>query len=167
MGILTEDQVQFIILVSDAFQKASKDSSSPDPAPKPECQPEKFSDIPSNIFGSDENSVYGHFCDSWTPGNELKMTVDAAGNDRKAKAGLTQRTPPPNPNTWSHYNFDLSFEPTDKGKKCALNCKDAYTAMTQACSNTGSELACLLIYAAPSFITTISPIPFYQAHDNI
>ncbi|OIW26327.1 hypothetical protein CONLIGDRAFT_683316 [Coniochaeta ligniaria NRRL 30616] len=121
---------QFILIAVVGFASAE--------VPKPECQPEKFSDIPSNVFGSDKNSIYGHFCDSWVAGNELKMTVDAAGNDRKPKAGLTRRTPPPNPNTWSHYNFDLSFEPTDNGKKCAFNCKDAFTAMTQACSNTGT-----------------------------
>ncbi|KAB5578286.1 hypothetical protein GE09DRAFT_1089179 [Coniochaeta sp. 2T2.1] len=136
---LKPDQVQFILDVTGAMQKASNNPSHPNPANKPECQVEKSSDIPSNIFRSEKNTVYGRFCDSWVAGTELKMTVDAAGNDRKPKAGLTRRTPPPNPDTWSHYNFDLSFEPTDKGKKCVLNCNDAFSTMTQACSNPGSN----------------------------
>lgn len=125
LGIFKEDQVRFILQVSDAFDKASKARIDSQPQVKPDCQEENFSDIPSKVFGGDKNSVYGHFCDSWAEGRDLKMTVDAAGNDRKPAAGLTRRTPPPNPDTCSHFNFDLGFAPaTDKSKKCALNCKD-------------------------------------------
>ncbi|KAK3317193.1 hypothetical protein B0T19DRAFT_434438 [Cercophora scortea] len=138
-GLLTADQETFVREVWNAMAKGSTTPPSP---PKPECQPEKFSDIPSNVFESPQNTVYGHFCDHWVKDLELKMTVDAAGNNRNPQPHLTQvsgRTPPPNPDTWSaHYSFDLSFEPTDKSKKCALDCNGAYSLMTNACSNTGT-----------------------------
>ncbi|RYP90036.1 hypothetical protein DL770_003816 [Monosporascus sp. CRB-9-2] len=96
-------RINFIITIWDLFRKASGDEPDPGPQePMAECEPKDFSNIPSNIFSSDANSVYRHFCDNWSSRGLLKMTIDAKGDNRDPEPHLGRRTQPPNPDTWSH-----------------------------------------------------------------
>ena len=122
----------------DIFHNASSPAAG-DSKSQPNCQPSDLSDIPANVFGGDTNNIYGHFCDGWVKGTELKVTVDAAGNNRDVETHLDRRTPPPDTDAWFHYNFDLSFEPTDNSKDCVLDCRGSFAQMATACHNSGSE----------------------------
>jgi hypothetical protein len=111
--------------------------------PTAKCDLTNLSNIPENVFGGAKNNIYHDFCDKWTAatGTELNMTVDASGNNKIPETHLLlrPRTPPPNPGTYTHYNFDLSFKPSDGSKKCAKECNDAFVQISSACSNTGGE----------------------------
>ncbi|KAH8889066.1 hypothetical protein GQ53DRAFT_767187 [Thozetella sp. PMI_491] len=135
-------ELQSVIAVCDLLRRVpGPPGLQPPPSggPRPDCKKDQLSNIPKNVFGGDNTDVYHAFCEKWAASQELKMTLDASGNDRSAKRRIRGRTPPPDPSTWSHYNFLLGFKPTDGTKKCSLDCKAAYSLISNSCSSTGSK----------------------------
>lgn len=65
MGVLKEDQLAFVMEILTPMRSLVNTPSAPIPSgPKAEYQTGMFSDNPSNVFESDNNSVYSHFGDS-------------------------------------------------------------------------------------------------------
>ncbi|KAG4440793.1 hypothetical protein IFR05_003721 [Cadophora sp. M221] len=113
--------------------------SAPEPVAK--CDVKDRSGIPGKIFGGPTNNVYHSFCDKWAPGTELKMTVDAMGNN-KAPVGqlmLRPRVPPQDPSNYMYHSIELGFMPSGGGKKCVYDCMKAFGQITSGCSNAGSS----------------------------
>ncbi|KAI0004056.1 hypothetical protein F4779DRAFT_630464 [Xylariaceae sp. FL0662B] len=135
VDIASVEEQKAMIYISKLFAKP-KD---PGPQLKPECQKNAPSDIPSNVFGSGKTNIYHHFCSKWSQKDQLQMTVDSAGNNRKPEIQLGKRTPPPNTSSWSHYNFNLNFQPAKGNKKCIADCSNAFSNITTTCANRGSK----------------------------
>ncbi|KAJ8132073.1 hypothetical protein O1611_g1551 [Lasiodiplodia mahajangana] len=131
-----DEEQQSILLISDLL---GEQIAQPEPEPPTECDRDNLSDIPANVFGGPQNNVYHHFCDNWAAGTELRMTVDASGNNKSPEWQLLRRTPPPNPDLYTHYNIDLGFTPSDGDEKCVKECVDAFSQISNACRNTGAQ----------------------------
>ncbi len=117
------------------------------PAPAPACAQRAKSRVsngpakryPEKRLRGENSNVYQHFCEKWSEDQDLKMTVDSAGNNRDPEPHLGKRTPPADPGAWSHYNFQLGFAPAEQKANCSLSCKDAYSKLA-SCSSTGCKL---------------------------
>ncbi|KAI1346531.1 hypothetical protein F5Y01DRAFT_321669 [Xylaria sp. FL0043] len=134
--IAENEEQQAILLISSLL---SGNETQPDPTAQ--CDTNNLSNIPGNIFDGPQNNVYHHFCDKWVAGTELTMTVDASGNNKDAEGQLRslRRTPPANPDSYTHYNINLGFKPSDGDKKCVKECVDAFSQIGSACRNTGVQ----------------------------
>lgn len=111
------------------------------PAPSPSCDTNALSGIPNNVFhgsGTGSTDVYGKFCDAVSKDqkNKLEWTTDASGTQKTRKLRSMKRTPPPNPNAYDSYSFDLKFEPSGDGT-CSKSCSDAYAYIAN--SNCGQQ----------------------------
>lgn len=117
--------------------------SSVDPV-RPKCDTDALSGVPFNVF-HDKTNVYDRFCFALDSTKSLKWTVDAHGAQRqKKKRTAKKRTPPPNPDNYGSYNFELSWEVTDAGNQgCGQNvisCRDAFAKMADSpCGHQGGE----------------------------
>ncbi|KAM0280464.1 hypothetical protein ACHAQH_004043 [Verticillium albo-atrum] len=103
---------------------------------RPEC-PIVVTQMQGNIFSSPQNNVHNHFCSGWVKENEHKMTVNAKGENVNPEPHLERRTPPPNPDSYKDWRFDLSFKPGEGGE-CKMGCDEAYEKIEGYCtSNAG------------------------------
>ncbi|KAL9618556.1 MAG: hypothetical protein Q9160_006740 [Pyrenula sp. 1 TL-2023] len=115
------------------------------------------SGVPYNIFSSSENQVYEYFC-NLANGNKrtLKWNFDSKGTlqktlvmkgktrrgENKPRMRIDKRTPPANAESYSSFNFELSWEPMDNidHDKCTHFCEEAYeTLATGPCGHVGGE----------------------------
>ncbi|KAH7333207.1 hypothetical protein BKA65DRAFT_596796 [Rhexocercosporidium sp. MPI-PUGE-AT-0058] len=135
-----EEQLTMLLTWNLLGHQTSEPPQAAEPVAK--CDVKYRSGIPGNVFGGPTNNVYHNFCDKWVAGIELKMTVDALGNDR-APVGqlmLRPRVPPQDPSNYMYYNIDLGFKPSVGGKKCVYECTQAFGQITSGCSNAGSKV---------------------------
>lgn len=105
----------------------------------PECNKSVLSGVAYNVF----NGVYGKFCEEIDKDqredkdNGRGWVVDSHGEKKpiKKRGWLEGRTPPPNPDSYSDFNFELVWDRNDdKGKgQCVTSCKKAYETITLTC----------------------------------
>lgn len=143
-----------MIYLSDLLSSAA---AAPPLTHSPECQT-GVTDIPANIFSSDQNKVYSQFCDAWTSGTTSKITADSSGNNRSPQLQLGRRTPPPDATHYTDWNFDLSFTTAAANVKCSTDCNGAFTQLGHACSSYGSESPFSFSWIRPSFVGPF-PVP--------
>lgn len=120
---------------------SGKCSTAPKPTESidPKCDKDMLSGVAYNVF----NGVYGKFCEQIDKDqgedkdNGLGWVVDSHGNKipHRKRSWLVGRTPPPNPDSYSDFNFELVWDrKDDKGKgKCTTSCKTAYDTITLSC----------------------------------
>lgn len=115
--------------------------------PAPNC-PVKITDIPADVFSNpkDKNmNIHNHFCQGWPIFKDEKktMTVDSKGANVKPEPqkgkklvvnAVEKRTPPPNPDSFTNYQFDLEFLPSGKGGACSMDCNAAFAKMAGSCA---------------------------------
>lgn len=110
------------------------------PMPDPKCDMNQISRVPYNVFS---DGVYKNFCEQVgkDKGKEFKQTVDSKGAEIKKKRdlfGLFKRTPPPNPDAYKDYNFELSW--TGGDGSCSSDCHKAFDAMALSpCGHTAGQ----------------------------
>lgn len=149
------NEEQQAMLLIDKLLGAIKDKPNEPERPTANCDMDNLSEIPGNVFGGPKNNVYHHFCESWLDDAEFKMRVDAAGSNKDPEIikqkKIQGRTPPPNPDVYKVYDFNLGFESSggDGKKECAQNCTVAFDTLWSACSNSGGT-SHVLIPSRPS-----------------
>jgi hypothetical protein len=124
------------ILQSDTFGVSSVDSNA-----NATCDSIALSGVPYNVFNGQAGNVYDRFCFSLDSTANLQWTVDAHG-EQKEQLSKTKRTPPPNPNAYGTYNFELSWEMT-ANEGCGQNpesCGDAFAKIADSpCGHQGGK----------------------------
>ncbi|KAK5625861.1 hypothetical protein RRF57_001577 [Xylaria bambusicola] len=95
--------------------------------------------VPGNVFQGPHNNVYHNFCDKWSPGTELSMTVDTSGNRKNPAELFSRRDVELNLDDYMHYNIDLSFTPSSGMNECVKDCVDAFSQMANDCRSMESE----------------------------
>ncbi|KAL2065799.1 hypothetical protein VTL71DRAFT_3469 [Oculimacula yallundae] len=119
--------------------------SSPAPStPVASCISKKDGrNFPASVFGGAKYNIYSKFCDIWvgSPGQELKMTVDANGNNKSpvGQLSIRPRVAPQEPGRYMNWGIDLGFKPSEGGKECAFDCMRAFKEMKNGCSNGGLD----------------------------
>ncbi|KAK7946399.1 uncharacterized protein PG986_010720 [Apiospora aurea] len=94
--------------------------------------------IPATLFGSEHHNISNHFCEQWHSDKSAYMKVDSSGNNKNPEIHLRGRTPPPSAGDWKDWDFDLFYTPSDDGKKCSVDCSEAFYQRSSACaSNSG------------------------------
>jgi len=121
---------------------ASGSSATPPKQTDAECDDKgALSGIPYNVFHGSSASIYDGFCDVATQHTtrELTWTVDAYG---KQKTPTRKRTPPPDPNAYQTFNFELTWTPNlmSNANECSRSCRDAFAAIANSpCGHQGRE----------------------------
>lgn len=106
------------------------------PDKSPEC-PIVVTDIPAAVFSSEQMNIHSHFCEKWAKDTKTAMTVDSKGADVLPEPHLkaiTNRTPPPNADSYSDFRFDLTFTPSETGGECKQDCNSAFSRFATSCS---------------------------------
>lgn len=122
----------------------------------PQFDEKLITDLPTNVFHGQNGNVYDLFCFNLNPQAPLNWTVDSHGvggptppdhPTRRAVVdqdwrrylvagdGLGKRSPPPNPDTWKKYSFQLAWEPDMQNLGCQQNpisCANAFRRMADA-----------------------------------
>jgi hypothetical protein len=114
----------------------------PAPLPGPECDSTLSSKVPWNVFSP---GVYTNFCNTLNGGDKTQaftQSVDSKGNVITAvqarKRNIFGRTPPPNPNTYSGYTFELDWSGGDGS--CSSDCSNIFnTIAISVCGHTAGD----------------------------
>ena len=105
------------------------------------CDMYMCSGILYNVSNGQAGNVYDKFCFALDSTANLKWTVDAHG-EQKQQSSKTKRTPPPNPNAYGTYNFELSWEMM-ANEGCGQNpesCGDAFAKIADSpCGHQGGK----------------------------
>lgn len=118
-----------------------EDAPSPEPEPlRPECKDtDTLSRLPFNVFSGSAGNIYDDFCPA-VEGDlkaELTWTVNSDGTRKESKR---KRTPPPNPNTYVDWKFELTWSPNGDASGCKSSCADAYASIANSlCGHLGGE----------------------------
>ncbi|KAL9622664.1 MAG: hypothetical protein Q9160_002974 [Pyrenula sp. 1 TL-2023] len=126
------------------------------PSVDPHFDNKLSTEVPTNVFHGQNGNIYDSFCFNIDPQKPLKWTVDSHGvggptppdhpsrrsatdRDRRrylaADDRLDERAPPPNPDAWKKYSFQLAWEPDMKYLGCQQNpvsCVNAFRRMADA-----------------------------------
>lgn len=115
--------------------------NSPADLPSPKCDMNKASRVPWNVFSP---GVYQSFCNSITDKtkkNKKDARVNSKGEEQTPKRAVSRssrRTPPPNPDTYSKYTFDLHW--TGGDNSCFSDCAASFAAIAASpCGHTAGE----------------------------
>ncbi|KAI0968987.1 hypothetical protein F4678DRAFT_463738 [Xylaria arbuscula] len=96
-----------------------------------------LSSLPLKTYDGTEDNVYHDFCDQWVAGTDLTMTVDASGHKKDPENEMLQYAE--DPEDYLHVNIDLSFTPSNGDEKCAKECADAFSQISNTCIQTDAE----------------------------
>jgi len=100
------------------------------------CDQNKISGVPYNVFHGKAGNVYDKFCFNLDSTTGQEWTVDSHGNQRSSNGqSKGKRTPPPNPNTYDSYSFDLKWETDKKTLGCGQNvdsCREVFAAISNS-----------------------------------
>jgi hypothetical protein len=104
------------------------------------CDTNALSGISYNVFHGESGNVYDKFCFNIDSTANLQWTVDAHGEQRQPSK--KKRIPPPNPNAYGSYNFELNWEMT-ANEGCGQNpesCSDAFAKIANSqCGHQGGK----------------------------
>ena len=111
-------------------QKSSSSSKPIAPGFTPKCG-QIESKLSQHAFDSGDNLIFKDFCKNWSATKESDKTVEVGGNV-----------------------VTLQFNPNTGGKKCTMECKDAYHSLAHACAqgSNGNGSYCLTVYKVYSNI---------------
>ncbi|KAI9892736.1 MAG: hypothetical protein M1814_001156 [Vezdaea aestivalis] len=127
----------------DNYPGSSASGAGTSPAPikaDPKCDTKALSGVPFNVFHGSAGNVYDKFCDAVGKDQKTKLTwnVNAKG-DLKPKRRRSKRTPPPNPDGYDSYNFELNWAPAGSAA-CSPSCKDAFASIANSpCGHQGGQ----------------------------
>jgi hypothetical protein len=111
----------------------------------PQCDDKNaLSGVPYNVFHGQPGNVYDKFCFNLDTTANLKWTVDAHGEQYHEQGkGISKRTPPPDPNAYSKFNFELNWETNQANRGCGQNiesCRDAFAKIADSpCGHQGGK----------------------------
>jgi hypothetical protein len=134
------DIAQAVIIASISSQYAPGATATPGPKANPKCDVTALSGVPYNVFSGSAGSVFGKFCDAVGKAQQTKLSwnVDSSGNQKTSSRLRHKRTPPPNPGSYTSFNFELDWAPASG--TCNTNCNDAYNGITLSpCGHQGGE----------------------------
>ena len=103
-----------------------------------------LSGVPYNIFANeDTGGVYAKFCQQLDPKQTLALTVDAHGAQKEPIARRMKRTPPPNPDAYDSFSFNMKWQPDGDDSTCEQTpqgCTEAFFALSSSpCGHRGGE----------------------------
>lgn len=110
----------------------------------PTCDMNKVSEVPYNVFDDGQgNTIYGNFCNNLKgldPSINYGETVDSRGNPKSSSKLRFKRTPPPNPDSFKDYSFDLSWVPNKRSNQCTQDCNSAFSYLIESeCGHAGGQ----------------------------
>ena len=105
----------------------------------PEC-PIDLTDFPAELFHSDKNQIYKHYCESWAKDSAHNMTVKSNGDNTAIEPHLRKRTPPASTKAYTNWVSKMSFTPTSTNAECDYSCDEAFQKLREGCtSNSGGS----------------------------
>ena len=90
-------------------------------------------------------NVYDNFCQDIEGTTNSKWVVDAHGNQREPEPSRSKlkRTPPPNPDSYDTFNFELGWEKNDANQGCGQtvqSCRNAFAKLANSpCGHQGGQ----------------------------
>ena len=117
----------------------------PTPKPTPDSMYSCDRDHSSSVRSADfRQSTFNAFCDEIKNGDKSQastQTVDIRGAvipASKRSISILRRSPPPNPDLYNDYKFELSW--TGGDNTCSSDCAESFSEKTYHCHHTGTQM---------------------------
>ncbi|KAL8731232.1 MAG: hypothetical protein Q9181_004375 [Wetmoreana brouardii] len=113
-----------------------------------DCDTNSLSGVTYNVLsgGAKTPSIFDKFCEQIDGTINSKWVVDNHGNQKETAvpgSRMRKRTPPPDPDSYETFNFELSWEKDDANNGCGQNTRSCWNAFAKLadspCGHQGGE----------------------------